>query len=174
MGVVLFKHKKRGLAFTYDFESKTFRFKDYVYNTEKVFTLEEVLSFFWKEEDLTFDEEDGFKKRIEKVSGLIYVKGKLVPFDAKGVGKFIEIALQRAKVKNVTQEVKNELKSKLLSKLYKDFFLKKAIPTTATVKMLANQIVEQKFNSSFEKIKKFLTNSEKSSEVNSSEVKNSL
>lgn len=159
MGVILFKHKKRGLVLTYDFESKTFRFKDYVYDKEKVFTLEEVLSSFWREEDLIF-EEDSFKKRIEKVSGLIYVKGKLVAFDPKGVEKFIEIALQKAKVKDVTQEVKDELKSKLLSKLYKDFFLKKAIPTTTTIKMLANQIVEQKFNVSFEKIKNFLTDSE--------------
>ncbi|MEM1672528.1 MAG: hypothetical protein QXT86_10820 [Archaeoglobaceae archaeon] len=155
MSVILFRHKKRGLSFTYDFETKTFRFKDYVSNVEKVLTLEEVLSFFWKEEELVPEERD-LEKRLEKVSALIYLKGKLVPLNPKGLEKFIDIALLRVNVKEVPKEVKEELKAKLLNRLYKDFFLKKAIPTTATIKELANQLVEQKFKLSFEELRNFL------------------
>lgn len=155
MSVILFRHKKKGLSFTYDFETKTFRLKNYVSNVEKVLTLEEVLSCFWKDEDLVLEEKD-LEKRLEKVSAQIYFRGKLVPFNPKGIEKFIEVALQRARVREVPQEVKEELRSKLLSKLYRDFFLKKAIPTTATIKKLANQLVEQKFGVSFEEIRNFL------------------
>lgn len=155
MSVILFRHKKRGLSFTYDFETKTFRFKDYVSNVEKVLTLEEVLSCFWKEEELAPEERD-LEKRLEKVSAKLYLRGKLVPFNSKGLEKFIDVALSRVNVKDVTKEVKEELKAKLVNKLYQDFFLKKAIPTTATIKELANQLVEQKFKLPFEELKKFL------------------
>lgn len=168
MPVVLGKLKKRGLSLAFDYENKVFLLKDYIGRTHVAIPVEEVINlliekaafnFSGKKEfsnqgenanngffDFEVSEED--KKllisRLYKTEPKLYKNNQVIRFSPKGLKKMIDLYFKNY----ISESEKEKLEYFVIQELYNNFFIKRGIPSTETIRSmlssLKRKIVEPK------------------------------
>ncbi|MEM1667530.1 MAG: hypothetical protein QXM53_02580 [Thermofilaceae archaeon] len=158
MAVVLGRIKKKGLTLAFDYESKVFLVKDYAGKTHLVGTVEEVINLLLEKEaskkstlrsngDGTINQTDEksnnflsisisneerrlLLSRLYKTDPKLYKNGQVVKFSHKGLRKMIDSYFKNF----ISKEEKDKVELFVLQRLYEDFFIKKVIPSTETLR----------------------------------------
>jgi len=173
--VVLGKLKKKGLSLAFDYENKVFLLKDYIGRTHVAIPVEEVINLLIEKSafnssskkefsnqgenasngffDFEISEED--KKllisRLYKTEPKLYKNNQVIRFSPKGLRKMIDLYFKNY----ISENEKEKVEYFVIQELYNNFFIKRGIPSTETIRsMLSNlrrKIMEPRLRKDSEK-----------------------